>query len=396
MSVAASSAGARLRVLTAGIASLMLVLGVARFSYTPLLPVMQTQAGLGLADGGWLAAINYAGYLCGALIATTIGDLALKDRLYRAGLVLAVVTTVLMGLGDTLWLWAVSRFLAGLASAAGMLLGTGLILNWLMRHDHLGELGIHFAGVGLGIAGCAALVSVVGSATDWRMQWYLFSAVGALLLIPAWLWLPRPDVAGAAAGISRAGVSMADRPPTAAFLRVFMAAYFFAGVGYVVSATFIVAIVNRLPGLAGQGSLTFLVIGLAAAPACIVWDLAARRIGELDALLWAGVLQAVGIALPLVWPGLIGALVGAVLFGGTFIGIVSLVLTMAGRYFPTRPAKMMSKMTVAYGIAQIGAPAVIGWLAEGRGSYDAGLILAAASMLAYVVLVVILKRLDRQ
>jgi hypothetical protein len=44
---------------------------------------------------------------------------------------------------------------------------------------------------------------------------------------------------------------MEDRPPSALFMRIFMAAYFCAGVGYVVSATFIVAIVDRLPGLAG-------------------------------------------------------------------------------------------------------------------------------------------------
>ena len=59
----------RLKVLTAGILGLLLFLGIARFSYTPLLPLMREQAGLGVAAGGWLAAINYAGYLSGALLA---------------------------------------------------------------------------------------------------------------------------------------------------------------------------------------------------------------------------------------------------------------------------------------------------------------------------------------
>jgi len=44
----------RLHVLGAGICSLMVVLGVARFAYTPLLPLMQAQAGLGVeAAAGW-------------------------------------------------------------------------------------------------------------------------------------------------------------------------------------------------------------------------------------------------------------------------------------------------------------------------------------------------------
>ncbi|MCS5558596.1 MAG: YbfB/YjiJ family MFS transporter, partial [Oceanospirillaceae bacterium] len=52
----------RFKVLSAGIASLILMLGIARFAYTPMLPLMQTQAGLGIAEGGWLAAFNYLGY----------------------------------------------------------------------------------------------------------------------------------------------------------------------------------------------------------------------------------------------------------------------------------------------------------------------------------------------
>ena len=46
----------RLKVLGAGIFSLVLALGVARFAYTPLLPLMQSEAGLGIAEAGWLAA----------------------------------------------------------------------------------------------------------------------------------------------------------------------------------------------------------------------------------------------------------------------------------------------------------------------------------------------------
>ncbi|MBC9070940.1 YbfB/YjiJ family MFS transporter [Thauera sp. CAU 1555] len=381
--------GQRMKVLGAGIFSLILALGVARFAYTPLLPLMQAQAGLGLAEAGWLAALNYAGYLSGALIAASISDLVLKDRLYRIGMVVAVLSTVVMGLSTDLAVWALSRFVAGLSSAAAMLLGTGLILNWLIRHNHRSELGIHFAGIGLGIAGCAAAVALMSQWLDWREQWLAFSAIACVLLVPALAWLPAPD----RSPFTKSGQAMHDNPPSALFLRLFMAAYFCAGVGYVVSATFIVAIVDRLPGLAGQGTWTFLAIGLAAAPACIVWDLIARRTGELNALILAAVLQIVGILLPLSG-GLGGAIAGALLFGGTFIGMVSLVLTMAGRYYPTRPAKMMGKMTLSYGAAQIIGPAVTGWLAASLGGYAAGLYLAAGVMVVGTLLLVALKLIE--
>ena len=382
----------RMKVLGAGIFSLLLAMGVARFAYTPLLPVMQAQAGLGLAEGGWLAAINYGGYLCGALIASLISDLVLKDRLYRIGMVVAVLSTLMMGLSTDFTVWAVSRFVAGLSTAAAMLLGTGLILNWLIRHNHRSELGIHFSGIGLGIAGCSLAVVAMSAVLDWRGQWYAFTAIAGVLLVPALAWLPAPD----RSTTTKTGQAMEDRPPSALFLRLFMAAYFCAGVGYVISATFIVAIVDRLPGLAGQGILSFLFIGLGAAPACIVWDLIARRTGELNALILAAVLQIGGIVLPLTVGGLVGAIGGALLFGSTFIGMVSLVLTMAGRYFPTRPAKMMGKMTLSYGAAQIIGPAVTGWLGGVSGSYAGGLYLAAAAMVLGTALLLVLKAVERR
>ncbi len=382
----------RLKVLVAGIFSLILAMGVARFAYTPLLPVMQQQAGLGVAEAGWLAALNYVGYLSGALIASLISDLVLKDRLYRIGMVAAIVSTAMMGLTSDPLVWIVSRFIAGLSSAAGILLGSGLILNWLIRHNHRPELGIHFSGIGLGIAGCAAAVWLMNGSLDWREQWFAFTAIGCVLIVPALAWLPAPDNSP----VTRNGAAMHDNPPSTLFLSLFMAAYFCAGFGFVVSATFIVAIVNHLPGLAGQGTLVFMAIGIAAAPACINWDLIARRTGELNALILAAILQIVGIVLPVVVGGLFAAILGALLFGGTFIGMVSLVLTMAGRYYPTRPAKMMGKMTLSYGVAQIVGPAVVGWMATRFGDYSMGLYLAAGVMVLGALLLAILKLVEKQ
>jgi predicted MFS family arabinose efflux permease len=384
-----SSQPDRLKVMAAGIFSLLLTIGVARFAYTPLLPLMQQQAGLGVAEAGWLAAINYAGYLSGALIAMLVGDLVFKDRLYRIGLVVAVASTAMMGLSQDFTVWAISRYLAGLSSAAGMLLGAGLVLNWLIRHGHRSELGIHYSGIGLGVVLCSVAVALLEQGLDWREQWLALTLLGGLLAIPALAWLPVP-----ARVVPNPGAqAWRDNPPTPLFLRLFMAAYFCAGIGYVVSTTFIVAIVERLPGLEGQGKWAFLAIGLAAAPASIVWDFVARRIGDLNALIVAALLQIAGILLPVAGGGLALTLAGALLFGGTFVGIVSLVLTMAGRYYPGRPAKMMGKMSLAYGCAQIFGPAATGWLATRFGSYESGLYLAAGAMVLGTALLLLLKRL---
>ena len=382
----------RYRVLLAGLFSQLLCIGVARFAYTPLLPLMQQQTWLSDAQGGWLAALNYAGYMLGALTAASISSIRLKDTLYRITLVLALVSTAGMALADSFWLWASMRFVAGFSSSGAMLLASGLILHWLISHRQRGELGIHFAGVGLGMLLAALAVELMlRLSLDWQAQWWGFAALAVALLVPAWAWLPRPakPIEGGGGGQRPA------EPPSRTFMRLMLAAYFCAGYGYVISATFIVAIVEREPLLAGAGNWTFALVGLAAAPAVMLWDLIARWIGYLGALIAAMGLQVVGIVLPAVTDNLAGVLASAVLYGSTFLGCVSLVLTMAGRLYPQSPARMMGRMTLAYGAAQIIAPALTGMLAETTGHYDIGLWLAGGFVALGAVLLIWLRGVDQ-
>jgi predicted MFS family arabinose efflux permease len=379
------------KVLVAGISSLVLTLGVARFAYTPLLPVMQDQTALNDTLGGWIATFNYLGYMLGALVAASISDLRLKDGLYRAGLVVAVVTTLAMAWTENWILWSLLRFLAGLSSAAGLLIGSGLILNWLIRQGHQTELGVHFGGVGLGIAVSAVAVELMLEHLDWAEQWRMFALLGLALALPAWLWLPRPD----RHNLTRTGELLVDNPPPKAWMRLLALSYFCAGVGYVISATFLVLIVERQPDLQGYGAWVWLVVGLAGIPACVFWDRVARRLGGLKALLLAYALQIVGIVLPAfdVSAGMV--FVSAALYGGTFIGIVTLMLTMVGRFYPTRPAKPMGRLTLSYGAAQVIAPALAGSAAEISGSYAGSLIMAALVMLAGMIVLWILTGMRR-
>ena len=382
----------RIKVLTAGVISLILMLGVARFAYTPLLPLMQQQASLGISEGGWLASINYMGYFTGVLIAASISNMMLKDRLYRLGIIVAIISTLGMALTTNFWVWSLMRYFAGLSSAAGLLLGSGLILNWLIRHHYRSELGIHFAGAGLGIAFCSYVVSVMTPEFDWREQWFALSLLGIVMAIPAWLWLPKPRDSH----LMKSGEALVDNPPSNAYLRLFIAAYMCAGVGYVISATFIVAIVNQQNPLADEGTFVFMVLGLAAAPACIVWDLIARKTGDLNALILAFAIHTLGIVLPVFDTGSTVAYISAILFGGTFIGIVSLVLTMAGRLYPSAPSKMMGKMTISYGVAQIVAPAITGQIAEMGGSYRDGLTMAGIFMVMGTLLILLLRVVEQR
>lgn len=371
----AAQALAPWQVTTGGICGLVLTLGLARFAYTALLPAMQAQAGLGDAAAGGLAAVNYAGYMSGALLAAWIDSPAWRQRLYGAGLWLAVLSTVAIGLSASWPAWALWRYLGGLCGAAGMLLGSGLVLGWLMRAGRRPELGLHFIGIGLGI-----VVSALGAAVlarvwpSWSQQWIALGAVGLVFLVPAWRWrppvppAPPPASAGAADGPSRR------------WLLTMAGSYFAAGWGFVISATFTVTIVEREPALAGQGAAAWALVGLAAMPAVFLWDRVARRLGELRALLLAFGLQTLSVVLPALSGSLAAALLGALGYGATFIGIVSMTLALVGRRSPNNPGKAMARLTLSYGAAQVIAPALAGAMAQASGSYRGALWLTAAVM----------------
>lgn len=55
-----------------GMLTLAAAIGVGRFAFTPILPMMQKDAGLSLVAAGWLASANYLGYFIGALSAIWI------------------------------------------------------------------------------------------------------------------------------------------------------------------------------------------------------------------------------------------------------------------------------------------------------------------------------------
>ncbi|MEO1897046.1 MAG: YbfB/YjiJ family MFS transporter [Cycloclasticus sp.] len=366
---------------------MILTMGIGRFAYTPMIPIMFEQAGLTKVFAGWLATINYMGYMSGALTATLVSSLVVKDRVYRSGLILAVITTFMMGLSDDPWVWGLSRFVAGFSSAAGLLMGAGLMLNWLIRHGYRSEMGIHFSGIGLGIVFVAALLWW-SNQLSWSEQWLLMGFVGMLLIIPAWRWLPRPNVSGT----TKAGETLKDKPPSQLFLRLMMLVYFCGGFGFVISATYIVAIIESQPAMQGQGEMAFLILGLCAAPACIIWDLISRKIGILNALLLAYFIHAIGIGLPVLGDTLLFALLSASLYGVTFVGIVSIVLTMAGRFYPTKPAKLMGMLTMSYGVPQIIAPTVAGYLAAESNSYNIALYMASGFVLIGFFTIVAIKK----
>ena len=366
----------RWRVIVAGICALILTVGLARFAYTPMLPIMREQAGLTHWAAGWLATVNYAGYMAGTLLAASINDLGRKYLIYRCGLLIAVVSTAAMGWTDSVPVWSVLRFVAGFSSTAGLLLASGLVLNWLIRQGHRPQLGLHFVGLGLGIAVSGVAVAALVQGLPWDRQWLGLGLLGIVFFGPAWLWMPPPVPVQPAA----AQAASTSTTPPRRWMWLLIAAYFCAGFGFAMGATYTVAILVKLPLLADKGGWVWVIVGLAAAPSCFLWDRVADAVGQIRALMMAFGLQMVSVLMPIATDHALLNVGGAMLFGATFVGIVSLTLTLIGRCFPANPAKAMARMTLSYGVAQIIAPAMAGYIATASGSYRGALVVTALVM----------------
>jgi predicted MFS family arabinose efflux permease len=344
-------------VLLGGMATMMLVMGIGRFVYTPILPDM---IGAGLLDvkaAGWLASSNFVGYFLGALLATPFGR-PMRRRLLIAFILVSILTTAGMGLTRDLLLWHGLRFLSGIASAFGQVYISGFVMEALSRRGKPLWIGWLIGGVGLGVVISSLVVELAqknGVAWDW--QWLASGGLAALLAVPALAtaWSLRH---GGAAPLPAGTVAPPrERLFTFHFTLLFIA-YAGLGIGYVVQATYLPTMVRSLPQLATFSTLAWMVFGLAAAPSNIFWQFIAARLGVPAALIVAFLLQASGLLVPVLWHSVPGVIIGAAALGSTLVGITALCLQqardMAGDQFP----RAIALMTAGFGLGQIAGPAI--------------------------------------
>ncbi|MFD4502952.1 YbfB/YjiJ family MFS transporter [Streptomyces sp. NPDC058457] len=358
-------------------AALAAGMGVGRFVYTPILPLMHAQAGLSAGAGANLATANYAGYLVGALAGTLAPALVRSRAVLRGSLILLTATLAAMPLTHSTAVWAALRLPAGAASALVFVIAVASLLHHLREHPaHLP--GWAFGGVGAGIALSGLLVLALRSVSDWRTAWWAAAALTGVLAVAAWRLRPEDAPAATAAG-NRSGARI-RRWFGALFL-----SYFLEGVGYIVAGTFLVAAIGQgSPGWVGSGA--WVLVGLAAVPSSALWARLGRRWSRPGLLLTALTIQAAGIALPALTGNTAAALGSAVLFGATFLGVSTLALaTGAQLRFP----RSVALLTAGYSVGQILGPLVVAPLL--RHGYHQALLLAALVVLAAAVAAAVLR-----
>ncbi|HEY4266162.1 MAG TPA: YbfB/YjiJ family MFS transporter [Micropepsaceae bacterium] len=349
-------------------------MGIGRFFYTPLLPIMQRQLRFGADIAGLIASVNFVGYLLGTVMAAFVPKGRTRLLVFRFALIASVATTFATGLTESVSLWLVLRGAAGVASAFVFLFAAAIVAETLTATGKPGHVGWLFGGVGIGIALSGLIVRIASGVLDWAGLWI---AAGALSVLAV------PFIFSAVRDMTLAPdpsrEKIAHRVPRPLPLWPLLVNYTCEGFGYSIMATFIVAIVKARPGMEAVGDWVWVVVGLAGLPSTMFWSWIAERIGYAVALTLAYVAQLIGILLPVVSDLPSVALLAAILFGGTFMAITALVLAL-GR--ESANGQGFAVLTAGFGGGQILGPLAAGYLVAGRTDFHQALLVSAGVILA--------------
>jgi predicted MFS family arabinose efflux permease len=359
-----------------GMIGMAAAMGIGRFVFTPILPGMMHELGLSPAQAGFIASANYLGYLVGAVLGAGGWAHGRERPIMLAAIATSALLCASMGLTQNLYAFLAIRFAAGSASAFMLVFLATIVFSHLAAAGRSDLQALHFSGVGLGISISAVMTgALVVAYQPWQAGWLWAGAISAIAF-PLVLWLVRE---GPVAG---EGQGREPPLPNSPALRRIVWSYGLFGFGYIVTATFLVAIVRSGDGGRLFEAGVWLVTGLTIAPSNFLWARLARRFGLSPVVAAGCVVEALGVMASVSIGGYAGPIIAAVLLGGTFVAITSLGLQMGRSLAGASPRRALALMTAAFGTGQIIGPLVAGWLASASGSYFTASAMAAACLVA--------------
>jgi MFS family permease len=363
-----------------GLLTLAIAMGVGRFAFTPLLPMMQNDHGLSLRLAGLLASANYVGYFAGALSAIWLR--ATPRVVVRSSLVAIAVLTAAMGFLHDPWVWMALRALAGLASAWILIFASAYILEQLAGQNRKELGGVVFGGVGSGIA-LTGILCLLFLNLSWSADhaWIAAGAVALMLTVLCW-----PAYAGATQ--ARPKPIAGSSPLRLRKFSLVIVCYGIFGFGYIIPATFLPAMARQIIPNPAVFGWVWPVFGTMALLSTLAAGWLSRRFP--NRLIWSAshAIMALGVVMPVLQPGALGIALSACLVGGTFMVATMTGLQEARALGKEQAPRLMAAITTAFALGQIAGPLLVS-LAAGSPSGmdmilagDAVLLLASGTLLA--------------
>jgi hypothetical protein len=355
--------------------ALAAAMGVGRFAFTPMLPLMVRDGGLSMADSPWLAAVNYLGYLAGALTAARLPWGSATSA--RASLLGVVLVTLGMGATTHLSIWLLLRGLAGLFSGWALVGVSAWAMAELarLRRPHLAAIVYAGVGTGVALAGLFCLLAAQPGVSAAR----LWLEMGALTLIAilAPLLVMRERPAALSASPPQHGRKAGD-------MGWLTLCYGLFGFGYILPATYLPALARQMIDDPSVFGLVWPLFGAAAALSTLFAGGAWVQSNRLRAWAACQALMGFGALLPSFWLTPIGLALSALLIGGTFMVVTMLGMQEARLRNPDGAAAALGRLTAAFALGQFAGPLSLVVLPPGEPGLRLGLTTAGLALLLTV------------
>lgn len=341
----------QIRTAVFGMVVLTLGMGIGRFLYTPMLPIMLHEGLFTFSQLSLIASANYAGYLFGSLL-FSFGVFTRLAHLKAMLLAVALITGLLilfMAIVTVPEVVILIRFLAGVASAGMMIFGAMLVLQHSHRPWVIASL---FSGVGVGIfIGNEYVIAGVAHLLSAKTLWLGASCISGVLLIVLWLLLPRD------AHIPQEMAQPLKADKSIQWWQLALL-YGLAGFGYIIVATYLPVMAKGL-GASFIAEHIWSVVGLAVIPGCYGWLWVARKGNILPCLSLNLIVQACCVVLAALTHSSILLTLGCIGFGATFMGTSSLVMPLAKKLHAPQKVNLLGLVTLTYGVGQIAGPLMV-------------------------------------
>lgn len=367
----------------AGAAALAVAMGIGRFAFTPVLPMMLQDGALGMVAGGWLASANYLGYLLGALSAMVLS--VRPERAIHEGLAVIAVATLAMAGSHSFVVWMGLRLVAGVASAWVLISVSAWCMETLAVYQRPFLNSLVFAGVGSGIAVAGLLcIALTHWAAGWARAWMALGLLALTVTALIWRFFVRHDA------VVHANATQSAAPAAAWVWRAdalrLVLCYGVFGFGYIIPATFLpVMAKSALQGSAAFGG-SWPVFGMAAALSTLTVATLVRRWGNRRVWMFSQAVMAMGIALPVVSQNLVSIFAAALCVGGTFMVITLVALQEARRVAGPQARTLIAAMTSAFAAGQMIGPLTVSAAAATGAGFSGGLMVAAVLLAVSAVL----------
>ena len=361
-----------------GIVTLIVVMGMGRFSLTPQIPLMIAGGHLTLSTAGILAAMNYIGYLGGAIHVSRLKSS--HAHYLRAGLLATALVTLLSGFTDSFILQCLYRFMAGVGGAWALIIVTSWTQMILNAEAAPRMSATVFTGPGMGITLTGLLAWILaGHHADAGQAWLVYGGTAIIGTLAVWKKLPQA-----------LPVRQAESHPVGMTrdLKILLSAYTLAGFGYILPATFLSQMARDIFAGGGLAAFFWPLFGLSAVMGVLLVIAFASRFNTRRSLALTMVMQGAGVAMPVVMPGPVGLCIATIMTGLGFLSIMQLTMKLA-RQVSTGPlATTVALLTSGYATGQLIGPLVSSASVSLTGSLQAALLIAAMGLIVGGVMIV--------